>query len=297
LIKPGDQTSVLTAEPASAPDSSSHPASESTPPGPVPDAAAQEPVPEGWMSAQDLLANVVFATLLPAAHLTAETDLSLRELKRLAELATYKELKAQGLTMKEICDRISVSMAKVGLLSRQLKDHFARPESEYGLGRRLLMLLWAGPRSEAELLQACGDCDAERVREALRDLTEGGMVTAVSGRTVRYHLSESRYRLREEQPWMARLDALNHLMTSVSAVIWARFFHRDERALSRTLSFRARPEDLERLKKAYEDQIFPLVAEIDDNATRQPSEETVPITLSFFWSPDSLDDASPLDDE
>ena len=234
------------------------------------------------MNQDELETRVIFSALLPASRIAAEVAVPLKEMKRLIELAYYREVRGRGLKMREITDRLSISMSKISLLSKQLKEHFAQPESDYGLPRRILSLLWAGPLSEARIVQAFDDEEESVVVETLARLLDDGSLAIEDGRTPRYRLAAPQYRLVQE-PWMARVDALNHLMSAVTRVVQARFFKGDERAFARTLSFRVRPGDQERLKKFYQEQLFPLIAELDERV--EADGESVPMELSLLWAP------------
>ena len=235
------------------------------------------------MSDDQLTTRILFSSMLPAARLAARTLVPLKDMKRLVELAYYRELRGRSLKMKEICELMSVSMSKVGLLSQHLKAHFAGPELERELPRRILALLWAAPLSEKRIAQALSDVDASEIGQAIAKLLEEERIEVEKGPTVvRYKLTTGRYRL-VGQEWLARIDGLNNLLKSVSQVIERRFVDDDERAFARTLSFNIKREDLPRLTEAYE-QIFRLVCEVDEQSQDDESAETV--VLSFLFSPE-----------
>ena len=234
------------------------------------------------MTPNEQIEGLIFGTLLPVARLAAGKDFPLRRLKQLVELATYGELKRRGLSMRDITERLSVSMAKVGQLSRQLKDHLSKPDSDYGVPRRLLLVLRGGAASEAQLISALSDCEAELVRRGIGQLREDGLIELVAGRTVRYRICSRAYR-QVRRPWMARLDALNNLMSSVADTIRARFFEDDDRAFARTVSFSVREADLPKLRALYEETVFPLIEALDSAAE---DEGGLGVSLSLLWAPD-----------
>lgn len=233
-------------------------------------------------SQDDLLQRTTFASLRPAARLAARAGFALKEMKHLIELAYYQEARLRGLKMKEISDLMSVSMSKVGLLSKELKEHFVEPETEHGIGRQILSLLWASPLTESRIAQALDEFEAEEVAAALEQLVEEGRITRESGRTDSYALAASAHRL-STVPWMAKVDGLNTLMDNVFGAVRARFFEGDDRAFVRNVAFRVRPEDLERLRNHYENELFPLIVELDEAVDSEG--ESVPIRLSMLWTP------------
>lgn len=207
---------------------------------------------------------------------------SLKDIKHLAELAYYQEARSRGMKMREMSDTMGVSMSKVGLLSKQLKEHFREPEVAHGVGRQILTLLWAAPLSEARLAQALTEFEPEEVHRALAKLVEEGRVRQVSGRTDTFELRSGSQRL-DNTPWMAKIDGLNTLLGSVTQTIEARFDRQDARAFVRNLAFRVRNADAGRLQEHYEKSLFPLIVELDEAVLND--EESTPIRLSILWSP------------
>lgn len=207
----------------------------------------------------------------------------MRDMKKLMELAYYQEARKRGLKMKEIAELMSISMAKVGLLSKDLKEYYLQPELEHGVGRQILSLLWASPLTEARIAQALPEFEADEVSVALQQLVDQRRIRATEGRTEVYELAAPMHRL-ETDPWMAKVDGLNTLLDSVSLAVRRRFFAEDDRAMVRNVAFRVRPEDLDRLREHYEEHLFPLICELDDAVAG--AGDSVPIRLSLLWAPD-----------
>jgi len=241
-----------------------------------------EPTPD-TMSPDELRLRVIFSLLMPAARVALSAGAALKDVKHLMELALYQEARRRRLKMREMTSLLSISMSKVGLLSKQLKEHYARPDAEQGLQRKILTLLWSGPLSEQKIVQALGDDLAEDIRVALERMEADQRIEPETGSTVlRYKLGAARYRL-VHAPWMARIDALNNLTHSVIQVVEARFFDNDPNAFARTLNFHAQPDDVDRLKAQYE-QLFALICELD--AATAPGDDSIPLQLSILWSPE-----------
>jgi len=237
----------------------------------------------------DIEHRLVFAALLPAVRLATTFSIPLRGMKSILELAAYKEVRRRNLKMTQIREIMDVGMTKVGELSRQLKSQFSQPDTQYGLPRRILALLWAMPLTELKIAKALPEEEPEDVSRALAELVEQGAVLSQAGRRVDTYraASGSYYLVRDEM--MSRIDALQNLMHSVVQVSEARFLNDDTRAFSRNLGFRVRPEDLPQLQKLYEEHIFPLVCALDEAATGD--ESSVPLNLSVFWAPDESADS------
>lgn len=146
-------------------------------------------------------------------------------------------------------------------------------------------MLGAGPLSEAKLLSVLDDVEAESVKSVLFDMVEQQLLEIVQGRTPLYRLAAAQYRLVQE-PWMARYDALNHLMTAVGQTIDARFERGDGAAMARTLSFKIRPKDHARLAELYERKLMPLIVELDQAAVAAGN-EGVAMNVAIMWAPDN----------
>lgn len=231
----------------------------------------------------DLVSRLAYAALRPAARLAVRGGLALRDVKKLMELAYYQEARRRGLKMREIAELMSISMAKVGALSKDLKEYYLQPELDHGIGRQILSLLWAAPLSEARIAQALPEYDGAEVAATVARLVEEGRIVPLDGRTEMYELAAPMHRL-ETDPWMAKVDGLNTLLDVLSKAVRARFFDADERALVRNVAFRVRPEDLDALRHHYEETLFPLICELDEAAG--DDERSVPIRLSLLWAPD-----------
>ncbi|MFT6399014.1 MAG: hypothetical protein ACJAYU_003777 [Bradymonadia bacterium] len=224
--------------------------------------------------------HILLSVLIPAARLAVRMGLPLSELKQTAELAYYREARSRGLKMREIAETMSVSMAKVGALSKSLKEHFSEPEREYGVPRRVLSLLWVGPLSLKRIQQALPDIAPSVVKEAASALVRDERLMISAGRTPRYELTSLAHRLLDDG-WMARIDALGHMMLTAAHVVEGRFEKNDDRAFTRSLGFRALPGALKTLEQTYKDEIFPMIAAADAEATDHPDADQFALTFQF----------------
>jgi hypothetical protein len=236
------------------------------------------------ISQQESRSRIAFAVLAPFARVAVNWRLPLREAKQLIELAYYAEARRRGYKLREVSELLSVSMSKLGLMSRDLKEIFDEGTAGQTTARRVLSVLGAGPLSEAKLLSVLDDVEAESVKSVLGDMVEQ-LLEIVPGRTPLYRLAAAQYRLVQE-PWMARYDALNHLMTALGQTIDARFERGDGAAMARTLSFKIRPEDHARLAELYERQLMPLIVELDQAAVAA-GDAGVAMNVAIMWAPDS----------
>lgn len=245
----------------------------------------REPERPMTISQQESRRRIAFAVLAPFARVAVNWRLPLREAKQLIELAYYAEARRRGYKLREVAELLSVSMSKLGLLSRDLKEIFDEGTTGQTTARRILSVLGAGPLSEAKVLSVLDDVEAEAVRAVLAEMVEQKLLELVAGRTPLYRLASGQYRLVRE-PWMARYDALNHLMTAIGQTVDARFERTDPSAMARTLSFKIRPEDLARLAELYEKQVVPLIVELDRKAVADAA-EGISMNVAMMWAPDS----------
>lgn len=245
----------------------------------------REPGRPMTISQQESRRRIAFAVLAPFARVAVNWRLPLRAAKQLIELAYYAEARRRGHKLREVSELLSVSMSKLGLMSRDLKEIFVEGAAGQTTARRVLSVLGAGPLSEAKLLSVLDDVEAESVKAVLANMVEQLMLELVAGKTPLYRLAAAQYRLVQE-PWMARYDALNHLMTTVGQTIDARFERGDGAAMARTLSFKVRPEDHGQLTELYERQIVPLIVALDGAAVAAGA-EGVAMNVAIMWAPDN----------
>ena len=220
------------------------------------------------ISQQESRRRIAFAVLAPFARVAVNWRLPLRAAKQLIELAYYAEARRRGYKLREVAELLSVSMSKLGLMSRDLKEIFDEGTAGQTTARRVLSVL-----------------DDEAVKAVLDDMVAQQLLEIVQGRTPLYRLAAAQYRLVQE-PWMARYDALNHLMTAVGQTIDARFERGDGAAMARTLSFKIRPEDHTRLAELYEKQLVPLILELDAAAVAA-GDAGMAMNVAVMWAPDN----------
>jgi hypothetical protein len=249
------------------------------------------------IATDELQDRVLYALLGPAGRLARLFATPLTTLRDWAEMAYYHETKRHDLKMKEVAELMDVSISKVALLSRALKENFLRDVEDAELPRRIEFMLWAEPLSLAKIKQVLTETEPERVEEVVQDLVEQGRVKPVEAdNNVLYELQIATDR-RVWDSWLARIDGLNNVLRNVTDAIYARFFTDEDAAFARTLTFRIRPGDLERLHEFYENQLFTIVEELDTLAEEDP-DSAVPISLSLFWAPyEFLDTVSPDEDK
>lgn len=229
----------------------------------------------------ELEQHVLYAMLRPVVRLAHRLTVPLKELGQWAEVGYFHELRRQNLKMREISEVLEISMRKAALLSRQLKDGFFEPE-RHGLARRIEFMIWAEPMSLVRVQQHLTDEDPESVAVALEQLVEEGRVVPVEGRITTYCVTRAESRLVRGN-WVAKLDALNQLLDTVSAAIQGRFFDDDPAALVRNLELRVRRQDLDRLRKLYEDVIFKELAALDEQAHGEP--DSLAVDFAVCWAP------------
>lgn len=235
------------------------------------------------MEQEELKDRVVYGLMLPAVRLATNFHVPLAQMKRWVETAYYQETKRRGMEMKDAKEIMSVSLSKVALLSRQLKENFMRETDAYELPRRIEYMLWAEPLTLARLNQVLPERDEEQVAAAVELLLDEGRIEPVD------RTSDSAYQLcvsedrRVWDTWLARLDGLSNALGSVADAVHARFFRGDESAFARTLTFHVREEDRDELQRFYEDELFPFIAGLNSKA-EESSEVSPVVSLSVFWA-------------
>lgn len=251
------------------------------------------------ISEQELRQRVLYAMFLPVIRLARVFGVPLSQLRDWLEIAYFHELRRDDLKLREASALMGISMSKAAVLSRQLKENFLAPEQEPGLERRIEFMLWAEPLTLAKIHQVLVDVSEREVSRALAGLVKSGRLKRERrGAHTVYALNINTSR-RAWDSWLARVDGLQDALGSVTNAVYGRFFRAEPRAFARTLTFRIRPEDLDELRKLYEEVIFPKIVELDDRALGPqddaqggsagqrdaPDEDTQPLSLSMFWAP------------
>ncbi len=231
---------------------------------------------------RELVDRVVFSLLLPAARIAQRYGLPLRALTESSKLAGFHQARGQGLKLREIVDRLGVSMSAAARLSKRLKHNFLRPEIEHELPCRIEFALWPGPLGEARLAQALPDVEPALIVETLEGLAEEGSVERVGGRTVTWRLLRAVDR-RVAPDLYARIDGLNSLCGVLADAVYARFFRDEPTAFARSLMLRIRREDVETLERFYEDELWPLLARLDEAA--EAHDDTIELGFGLMWAP------------
>ena len=241
-----------------------------------------QPAQDDALSPRDLEHHVLYATLRPAVQLAYRLNIPLKDLAQWAELSYFHELRRAGLKMRQISDALDVSMRKAAMLSKQLKEGFFEPE-RHSLERRIEFMVWAEPLSLARLQQTICDHEPEAVAQALARLLEQGRVSEIAAsRGPHYTVSRGASRLVRDH-WPAKLDALNQLLTTLTAVISARFFHEEPHALARNLQLRVRRQDLPQLMALYEELVWERLRALDEAA--QGDEDAISLDVALCWAP------------
>jgi hypothetical protein len=225
---------------------------------------------------------VCYALVSPLARLARFESARLDELADLVEMAYFHELRRAGLRLREIAERLGISPRKAALLSKRLKRNFLRPDDEVGLARRLEVILWAEPQSEAQLCRALPAEDPGDVGRALETLVAQARVRRERAGRRDVYVREEVHAHLVGGVLASKLDALQNLLTNLAHVVHARFFADDARAFARTITFRVRERDLPRLEQAYRD-LWQLVTELEADA--RSADDPLTLDLSILWAP------------
>ncbi len=236
------------------------------------------------ISQDELQERVIYAMFGPVSRLARAFRAPLQEIRDAAEVAYFHETRRNDMKMREVAELMQVSMSKVALLSRGLKENFLRPEVEEELERRIEFMLWSEPLSLAKMQQVLTDVAGRDVKRAVRKLKSEGRIEKVEAENTWVYQLQIETDRRSWETWIARIDGLQNALRNVGDAVFARFISGDPAAFARTLQFRVRRDKLHRLEEAYE-ELFRLVVELDQEAAEAPEEEVEELGLSMFWAP------------
>lgn len=245
---------------------------------------------------EELRQRAVYSLFRPTVRLARRFRVPLKRLAHWLQIAYFHELRQQGLTLKEIADRLDVGMRKAAELSRQMKGQFFRPEFEHGLPRRIEFMLWAESLSRARIhqLMRTEGIDEDEVEAAIERLLAERRIRPVEGKKDVLTVTSTRARL-VSPSWMARIDGLNTLVANLGRVTEDRVLNQRPTALLRTLSFRLRPEDVVELRDVYETVLFPRLAELEERASERT--DALTMSLSILWAVEEDDEQLEGDSE
>lgn len=239
-----------------------------------------------------LIGRTIYSALIPSVRLSRALGVSLKDVTEWVQLAYLKELIDQGIKLKQAAKLLGVSTRTVSNLSSRLREDFFAPEQTQELPTRILFALWAEPLSRKRIKQYLSAVDEDLVDDAIDRLHHHGDIVLEDGRTPTFALKQSAHRLVGEGI-MARIDGLNSLLSHTTDAVFSRFFlPLDDSSFARALQLRVRVQDLPKLKRMYEEAIWPTLNALDEAAKQDP--EAKAIGFGMTWAP--LDVAKhPLD--
>lgn len=221
---------------------------------------------------QELERRAIHALLTPAMSMAVRASAPLAWMKRAAETAYFREARRQGMSLREICALMDVSLSKVALLSRQLKQSFLDEDQEVALTRRIEYMLWARPLTLARLNQVLPGQGFNAIERALDELVEQGRVVRHGeGSFARHELIVREDGERAWVRWLARLAALERALRVVSPAVQAVLDEQDDAALA---SMKLSVEDARRLE-----------ALCDELSDRELGGGEDAVDVSIFWAP------------
>jgi hypothetical protein len=178
-------------------------------------------------SLHPLIRRALFALARPLVRLAADHQLSLADLKRIAEIGYYAELRRRGLTVRESCDLLDISPSKAALIAQSLRS-FVVPgalDPEKIDEDTLAALLWHEPLSLAKLCQILPGTRYSTLRALLDSLLDAKRIAAENRTDAVYRIvldpanhPEDRWIERLEQLAQQLDEAADPLFTHVQAV-------------------------------------------------------------------------------
>ena len=167
------------------------------------------------------------------------------------------------------------------MLSERLRRNFNDTIDEE-LSRKIEFMLWVEPLSEARIIQILREETRGNVVKALKLLAKHQRVSIEIDKERRMYSVPTRTFRYVSEEWSTRLDGLENLVSNIANVIDARFFNKNF-SFARTVSFRIREQDKDRLIELYEQTIWDALSTFDQLAEDAP--DVTSIDLSIAWSP------------
>lgn len=251
------------------------------------------------MALDALKRGTLYTLFTPVVRLAYHFDLPLKELRELLDVAYFEEQQRNGRTFKEIAEVFDVSTRKITQLSQALKSLLlvSEAEQQYGLPRKLELMIWAQPMSDRRLAQVLVlENDADEIREALDTLEQRGAIEWDKKAGVYRPVPlDARQAIGPADDLLARLDALRNFVDGVTDLVQERFFARGDAAdgssFVRTHNFYLLPEDLKYLSDLH--SMFRLIRDQLEERGRRAVERggvdrRKPLSFIMMWAPQAL---------
>ena len=196
--------------------------------------------------------RALHALLLPAARLARELELPLADLKRSAEMAYFDSATERTELLKDLRRVMSITISKVGLLSRTWRTWFI-PDDGLPLKRRVEYMLASGPLTLARLNQVLPQERFVDLESSLRELLAEGRIEKIEQQaTWAYGLVFGV----ADTPWSQMLERISGLERVGGAwyeLVRAQILGQEPEARSSRWTLPMRREDVAEINKLIEE--------------------------------------------
>ena len=223
--------------------------------------------------------RIVYSLLLPAVRLAKVFGVPLKDCAQYTQVAYFHELRKDGMKLREVAELLNISMRSAARLSKQLKANFFLTEDDQPLISKIEFMLWGEPLSLVRMKREMADEDPADIERTIEEMLAAKKIVCQKNRTVTYALVAD---ASKDNKWASRLTALNGLGTSISSVVYNRFFSENPDSFMRTLSFRVRRKDMEKLKEIYEAGIWEPLKDLDEAAAG--FHNPIKMNMSIAWA-------------
>lgn len=225
--------------------------------------------------------RLIYSLMKPVARAAARFEVSIALLGDLLRVAYFEVLLHEyGLSMSEIARRFGQTERHMRTLARRLQGDFYSPEREVGLVREVERSIAAANPTRAQLRKQLQVWPAGEIEAAVDQLLREDRIVDDGAR-----LSTSkRYVVFRSDSFPRRIDALNHFLGGAYQAILQRLIFDNKRtAMIKTMTFAARPEDLQSYVARLEGDLRRELAALEEQAHfdgRADQQFTLSITLA-----------------
>lgn len=208
--------------------------------------------------------RLIYSLLKPAARFAAQFEVPVRTIGELMRLAYGEVLVRQGLSPREIAQRLGQSERHVRSLRRKLESDFFAAEQQVGLVREVEEWVAIEQPHESQAHPRFASWDAAEVDGALAQLLEEGRIA----RDAQGRLSiGERFVVLSSSQFHHRIDALNHYLDGMFRAVLHRLVMDDrETSMIKSITFSAVPERLTAYLRRLEGELRRDVAELEEDA-------------------------------
>lgn len=213
---------------------------------------------------RDKQLRLVYSLLKPALRMAARFHVPVRAIGELVRLGYYELLAKEGLSGAEIAQVFGQTSRHMRSLAQRLRSDFFSAETDVGILREVEEAVALHRPTRAQLAKLLPAAERAAIEAAVEQLLREERIE----READGHLQIGRrFVVMTSEGFAQRIDALNHHLDGLYRATVQRLVHDERRTtMIKTISFSARPEELEALLRRLEGELRRELAALEESA-------------------------------